>query len=446
MGTHVYPDLNHHERYAEMCAVFTTGSLTEEELRELKEHLNQCESCRRLLSEYRQVVREAIPLAIADVSQEGSSTLHLRVPYDGNGRRDIALQLAKQDQIPVVNEPSSQADIGRGAALWLSLRNLDVGHVGRAAALVIAGIVLVGTGYFVGRKNNDGFQTALNQERLESERAAELAKLTRHSLDLETEAAVESAKIRDLEERIRLATKEFSQLQRVADQAVTDKDVALSQAEALLAENRALSRGQDATGKGMEEAQASLLAMQEQLTQLNARREHDLLDSASLQAEIAALSVQLKSDDNTITEQQKLLASDRDIRELMGARELYIADVFDVDNDGKTEKPFGRMFYTKHKSLIFYAFDLDQQRAVRNASTFQAWGLREGDKEHPLSMGIFYKDNEVNRRWVLKFEDPRVLEQIQAVFVTVEPSGGSHRPSGKQLLFASLRTTPPNHP
>ena len=60
-------------------------------------------------------------------------------------------------------------------------------------------------------------------------------------------------------------------------------------------------------------------------------------------------------------------------------------------------------------------------------------------------MGIFYKDNEVNRRWVLKFEDPRALEQIQAVFVTIEPRGGSHKPSGKQLLFASLRTAP-NHP
>jgi hypothetical protein len=195
----------------------------------------------------------------------------------------------------------------------------------------------------------------------------------------------------------------------------------------------------------MGEAQASVLAMQQQLAQLNAEREDDLLKSVSLQAEVAALSVEVKANDRMIAEQQKMLASDRDIRELMGARELYIADVFDVDNDGKTEKPFGRVFYTKQKSLIFYAFDLDQQRGVRNASTFQAWGLREADKEHPLSMGIFYKDNEVNRRWVLKFEDPRVLEQIQAVFVTVEPRGGSHKPSGKQLLFASLRSAP-NHP
>jgi len=45
----------------------------------------------------------------------------------------------------------------------------------------------------------------------------------------------------------------------------------------------------------------------------------------------------------------------------------------------------------------------------------------------------------------LKFDDPKTLAKIDAVFVTVEPDGGSHHPSGKQLLFAYLRVTP-NHP
>jgi hypothetical protein len=54
-------------------------------------------------------------------------------------------------------------------------------------------------------------------------------------------------------------------------------------------------------------------------------------------------------------------------------------------------------------------------------------------------------DNAAMRRWVLKFDDPKVLAQIDSVFVTVEPHGGSNKPSGKQLLFASLRGEP-NHP
>ena len=129
----------------------------------------------------------------------------------------------------------------------------------------------------------------------------------------------------------------------------------------------------------------------------------------------------------------------------MGARDLYIAEVHDVGGNGETDKTYGRVFYTKGKSLIFYAYDLDQEAGLKTASTFQAWGRRGIDKQQALSLGVFYEDNTSKKRWVLKFDDPKTLANIDAVFVTVEPSGGSHHPSGKQLLFAYLRVTP-NHP
>jgi hypothetical protein len=62
--------------------------------------------------------------------------------------------------------------------------------------------------------------------------------------------------------------------------------------------------------------------------------------------------------ERTTDQQQELLSHDRDIRELMGARELYVAEVYDVEKNGETQKAFGRVFYTKGKSLIFYAYDL----------------------------------------------------------------------------------------
>ncbi len=37
--------------------------------------------------------------------------------------------------------------------------------------------------------------------------------------------------------------------------------------------------------------------------------------------------------------QEQLLAHDRDIRELMGARDLYISEVYDVADNGATKKP-----------------------------------------------------------------------------------------------------------
>src|SRR6202034_861617 len=85
-----------------------------------------------------------------------------------------------------------------------------------------------------------------------------------------------------------------------------------------------------------------------------------------------------------IAKQQVLLDHDRDIRELMGARDLYIAEVYDVAKTGDTQKPFGRVFYTKGKSLIFYAYDLDQQPGLKSASTFQAWGRRGPDRQQAV--------------------------------------------------------------
>src|SRR5436309_14168088 len=113
----------------------------------------------------------------------------------------------------------------------------------------------------------------------------------------------------------------------------------------------------------------------------------------------------------------------------MAARDLYIAEVSDVGGNGKRKKPYGRVFYTRGKSLIFYAYDLDQQPGVKNASTFQAWGRRGPDRKNAVSLGIFYMDSVANRRWILKVEDPQTLQQIDAVFVTVEPKGGSPEPS-----------------
>jgi anti-sigma-K factor RskA len=97
---------------------------------------------------------------------------------------------------------------------------------------------------------------------------------------------------------------------------------------------------------------------------------------------------------------------------------------------------------------VFYAFDLDHQAGVKNASVFQVWGQRDAEATsapHPMNLGILYMDSESNRRWVLRSDDPKQLDEIDAVFVTVEPHGGSQKPTGKPLLYALLRKEA-NHP
>jgi hypothetical protein len=192
-------------------------------------------------------------------------------------------------------------------------------------------------------------------------------------------------------------------------------------------------------------AEMNAAGLQVKLDLLNGQKPQDSALSLALKAQINDLNAALMDKDKEIVQEQDLLEHDRDIRNLIGARNLYIAEIYDVAKTGDTQKPFGRVFYTKEKSLIFYGYDLDQQRGVKKASAFQAWGRRESDHTADVSLGLLYQDDVNQKRWALKFNDVKTIAQIDAVVITVEPEGGSTKPSGRPLLFAHLRLDP-NHP
>jgi hypothetical protein len=142
--------------------------------------------------------------------------------------------------------------------------------------------------------------------------------------------------------------------------------------------------------------------------------------------------------------ERELNAAARDVRELMAARNLHIIDVADVDGRGQARKSFGRVFYVEGQSLLFYAFDLGET-ASRSKVLFQAWGQQEGATGKPRSLGVFRIDDQAQKRWVLRVDDPKLLVSIDSLFVTVEPSPGLKEPTGRRLIYAYLGT-PANHP
>ena len=145
-------------------------------------------------------------------------------------------------------------------------------------------------------------------------------------------------------------------------------------------------------------------------------------------------------------QQQEFAAKAGDVRELVVARNLHIIDVHDRDGDGKSQRAFGRIFYTEGKSLIFYAYDLADPRKVDAKVSFYVWGEHLGAEKPIRSLGIFHNDDVSDGRWVLTFDDPHVLAQIDSVFVTVESSKKAIKePGGRKILFAFLGDKP-NHP
>jgi hypothetical protein len=164
------------------------------------------------------------------------------------------------------------------------------------------------------------------------------------------------------------------------------------------------------------------------------------------QQENRELSAKLNEQTASLEREKDLLSAGREIRDLVAARNLHIIDVYDTDARGKTKKAFGRVFYTEGKSLVFYAYDLSTHRANSGKYAYYAWGRRDGADETVRNLGIFYTDDQTQTRWILKFSDPKVLSEIDSVFVTLEPTDKPlFQPRGKKLMSAYLGM-PANHP
>ena len=164
------------------------------------------------------------------------------------------------------------------------------------------------------------------------------------------------------------------------------------------------------------------------------------------ETELRELRSKLADQEAVLNQQEELAARGSDVRDLVVARNLHIIDVHDRDGNGKSQRASGRIFYTEGKSLIFYAYDLADPRRVDAKVSFYVWGERLGAENPIRSLGIFHNDDRNDGRWVLTFDDPRVLAQINSVFVTVESSKKAIKePGGKRILFAFLGDKP-NHP
>ena len=57
-----------HDEFLELCAVSTSGDLTEEEQSKLQEHLAGCSDCRRALKEFQAAVDLGVPLLASKLS------------------------------------------------------------------------------------------------------------------------------------------------------------------------------------------------------------------------------------------------------------------------------------------------------------------------------------------------------------------------------------------
>jgi hypothetical protein len=164
------------------------------------------------------------------------------------------------------------------------------------------------------------------------------------------------------------------------------------------------------------------------------------------EAELSDTAGKLEDESTALSRERELLGKSRDITALMGARNLHILDVVDTDTRGKSRPAFGRIFFTEGKSLLFYAYDLNEAKLQKADYQYQVWAKKEGSNGQAEKLGIFYSDDKAQNRWVFKCDDPKVIKEIDSVFVTLgPPNSDPTHPKGLPLMYAYLHTAA-NHP
>jgi hypothetical protein len=418
-----------HERFEELCALAASGQLAGQEYEELIEHLRHCESCRAAYQDFSNILKE-IPESESSQIDRG-----LLKQMDESGLRERFLHRARTAGIAFSTEvakgtPRRKFQMFRGAVdyQWI---------VAAAALVIIVGSFGIKEIKRAPRPVQVAHQSQVLPVNISSSKSTDDAEKSLAWIRQENGAyAQEIAQLKDENATLTVRLQTIDHDLQVAVAHQQQIETGLSEAKTVNA--RLESQNQ--------ETSAVLSGTIAQLDRARAERSQALATLAVNTRSMEEAARKLQAQKVGQEREEQLLSEGRDIRDLMGARNLHIIDVYDADGKGKNRKSFGRVFYTEGRSLIFYAYDLDEKKLADAKYTFEAWGERLGQPTTVKSLGLLYVDDKAEKRWVLKVDNPQQLAEIDSVFVTLEPhDNNGERPRGPKLLFAFLGSNA-NHP
>jgi hypothetical protein len=393
-----------HDHFEQLCAAAVTGQISRDELGDLQVHMEKCADCRDFVSAIRQAIGPAI-LECAD------GRFPVKLPK-GATQRFIAK--AHSEGIPLGLKPRSRNRWSKG--------QIGVALVAVAAFIALSSILLYPKFLAEDQRPPSRTSTVIlpsivpkddkEADDLRHENA-NLRELLAQSLSkmAASQQQLKAAESRISEIRTRLSAAEIES--GVSQKTVQDRDAQIAQLKEDLDRQAAVKQADD-------------IAIQTEESELQGLRETQERLTAELRRAEA------------------LAATAKDAKELIAARNLHVVDVNDVNENGKKQKPFGRVYYVEGKTLRFYAYDLGDPRKVDTKIQFYVWGEKDGVTVKTL--GVLHSDSLADNRWRLDFSDTSVLAKIDSVFVTVENDQAQvSRPKGKRILDAVLGDTP-NHP
>lgn len=439
-----------HEDFEELCAAAAIGQATPEELARLSAHLAECPACREAYGgflnltayEYASQDHEA-ELSQSEANQIIASDLFRQRFFERAASEGIVFSsgIERVQNRPKAIPVSFGIRVGLPGPLYRGL-----------AAAGIAVLFLAG-GYELGQARL-GSRILPNAETHLPSTPANVAPRTEVAMTDTSHLAELAARNEQLEKSVNLLREEIRSQEGQLSHADANLAAAGKTAEQLRTERDNQSTLIQQLQAKLADSEGLLASSRSELTRLQTQTEAKLQANAEEAGRTAVASAsrvreltdKLAEATDALDRERQMLGANRDIRDLIAARNLHIVDVFDTDAKGKTRPAFGRVFFTEGKSLIFYAYDLNEVKLAKATYDFHVWGKKEGPNQQPRNLGIFYSDDNTQKRWVFRLDDPKILNEIDAVFVTVEPPGEKRgRPQGHELMYAYLRAQP-NHP
>jgi len=405
--------LNTHEQYEELCALAASGQASSAQLGDLRVHLEDCPSCRSAAYDFTQISAQGL-------AQVAANRLHCEIPT-GMTQRFVAR--ARSEGIEISREPVSEAKKPRNAGVLVPLAAFCI-------ATLILGFLLVGRPTMFRVSTNPRQSPAAQPE------LAISVSVPSNQLQQETNLR------RDLD----TARSQAVTMQGTIQRQRTELEDLENQQSSLAAQLTESEKGKASAISERDQLKERVAGLEAELTKSRSDKDASDVAVAYKEGELRELQTKLAAQESALAQQQELAARGSDVRDLVVARNLHIIDVHDRDGNGKSQRAFGRIFYTEGKSLTFYAYDLADPRKLDAKVSFYVWGERLGADKPISSLGVFHNDDAKDDRWILTCDDPNVLAQINSVFVTVESSRKTVRePGGKRILFAFLGDKP-NHP
>jgi hypothetical protein len=398
-----------HSRYEELTALAAGGHLSADEFEELRAHMGGCAECQRDAQELRDLVHSGLPL-----TTEFAASLKKTNARPDEGARERFLARARSEGLrfsPNVEKTES--------ASWL--------HFGPRLALVSAFACVVLLAVLYGPRISGRLNTRSQAEQQVARLTRENADLTARLAGRDQELAAQQKQIRDLGAQLGTALKTAESYRREGQEKGVRLERSTSESAQLLNE--------------LENRDKQLAASTEEIARINQLRATDKISLDAQRIRIKEISNQLRIADATLDMERQLSSAGQDIRQLLVSRQLHVVDVRDTDENGKPSASFARVFLTEGKSLTFFAFDLNDAKVINAKGRFQVWGEELGQKGSARSLGVLTVDDRTQNRWALKVKDPSLLNQVNAIFVTVSPSANSS--SGPRQLYAYLGQ--PNH-